>query len=431
MGPPLLPSTSWVILSREVYACGDGDGGGGGIPLPEGADLALELAAPPRVSKLAVSRRITPAKVSPFAKWKSFVIAIDPSAGLVLLLAPPPPGPGPGELRSFTDADGKVHTYHVTTMPTQRYFVCDIAARTAYYLPDPEGCVFNNDLSIIAAPGGGGKYLVVEFKFIVGGDKATLLCFSSETGLWEKKPVNNPLPRWIWRCFDVGSYAGKLYWVDTAAGLLFCDPFVDEPHMEYVPLPRVELPPEHDEDCHGCDYCAERAFVSRRCVRLSDGKFREAGTKVWTLEYAVSFADLWASESYKAAGLPEKAPVLALVHPKNPDVVYFFVEDQLVGEENLRLSFSRERKTSVSPNFLPLVGVDLRAKEVLEYETHKMTVPENARVFPYGLLPMVLPPALSAGLSKEGATSACDNQLDVGILDLSNVRILEFSSPAS
>jgi hypothetical protein len=62
--------------------------------------------------------------------------------------------------------------------------------------------------------------------------------------------------------------------VDTAAGLLFCDPFVDEPHMEYVPLPRVELPPEHDEDCHGCDYCAERAFVSRRCVRLSDGKFR-------------------------------------------------------------------------------------------------------------------------------------------------------------
>ncbi len=62
-----------------------------------------------------------------------------------------------------------------------------------------------------------------------------------------------------------------------------------------------------------------------------------------------------------------------------------------------RLSLSRERKTSVSPNFLPLVGVDLRAKEVLEYETHKMTVPENARVFPYGLLPMVLPPALSAG----------------------------------
>uniref|UniRef100_I1NLQ7 DUF1618 domain-containing protein n=1 Tax=Oryza glaberrima TaxID=4538 RepID=I1NLQ7_ORYGL len=118
-------------------------------------------------------------------------------------------------------------------------------------------------------------------------------------------------------------------------------------------------------------------------------------TKVWTLEYAVSFADIWASESYKAAGLPEKAPVLALVHPKNPDMVYFFVKDQLV-------------------------GVDLRAKEVLEYETHKMTVPENARVFSYGLLPMELPPALSAGLSKEGAAN-----------NSSGVRSASLASPPS
>uniref|UniRef100_A0A0E0MTR0 Uncharacterized protein n=1 Tax=Oryza rufipogon TaxID=4529 RepID=A0A0E0MTR0_ORYRU len=75
-------------------------------------------------------------------------------------------------------------------------------------------------------------------------------------------------------------------------------------------------------------------------------------------------------------------------------VICFEIVTEHVSHE--RLSLSRERKTSVSPNFLPLVGVDLRAKEVLEYETHKMTVPENARVFPYGLLPMVLPPALSA-----------------------------------
>lgn len=46
----------------------------------------------------------------------------------------------------------------------------------------------------------------------------------------------------------------------------------------------------------------------------------------WTPEYCVSFAEIWAGESYKAAGLPKKAPVVALIHPKNPDVVYFFVE---------------------------------------------------------------------------------------------------------
>ncbi|BAS85780.1 Os03g0683600 [Oryza sativa Japonica Group] len=117
--------------------------------------------------------------------------------------------------------------------------------------------------------------------------------------------------------------------------------------MEYVPIPRVDLPLEHDGDCHGRGYCAERALASRHCVQLSDGKFRcvdmgsasdgvttkvpmhtqiDPGTKVWTLEYAVSFADIWASESYKATGMSEKAPVLALVHPKNPNMVYFFVE---------------------------------------------------------------------------------------------------------
>uniref|UniRef100_A0A0E0MTR2 DUF1618 domain-containing protein n=1 Tax=Oryza rufipogon TaxID=4529 RepID=A0A0E0MTR2_ORYRU len=397
MAPP-----SWVILSCEPRVCGDD------TVLPQGADVALSLAAPPRVAVLSVSRRVSPAEVDPCARCKSpFVLALDPSAGLVLLVAPPPPSPDDsGDLRSWTDRDGNERTFRVSLIPRPLYFVCDVAAATASHVPDPERLIFNNDLGVIAAPGGGrGSYMVVEFQFIVGGDEATLLRFSSETGLWEKKRVNNPLPRWIWRFFDVVSHAGKLWWVDTAAGLLFCDPFVDEPHMEYVPLPRVDLPPEHDGDCLGCGYCAERALASRRYVQLSDGKFRcvdmgsasdgattkvtmhtlvDPGTKVWTLEYAVSFADIWASESYKAAGLPEKAPVLALVHPKNPDMVYFFVKDQLV-------------------------GVDLRAKEVLEYETHKMTVPENARVFSYGLLPMELPPALSAGLSQEGAANGAND----------------------
>ncbi|KAF0917603.1 hypothetical protein E2562_020974 [Oryza meyeriana var. granulata] len=400
MAPPPSSTTSWVILSREVRACGDGDGDRGGLVVPEGADLSLDLAVPPRVAALAVSPRVSQAEVDPCARRKSpCVLAIDPSAGLVLLLAPPPPAPADaGRLRSWTDADGKVHMFRVSTIPGPRYFVCDVAARTASHVPDPEGLIFNNDLGVIAAPGGGGNYMVVEYQFIVGGGKATFLCFSSETGVWEKKDVDNPLPRWIWRFCDVVSHGGKLCWVDTAAGLLFCDPFADETDMEYVPLPEGDLAPGHEG---GCGYCSERALATRRCVQLSDGKFRcvEMGcasdgaapkvsmrtlvdleTGVWTLEYAVSFADIWASESYKATKLPEKAPSLALVHPKNPDVLYFFLEDQLF-------------------------GVDLREKEVVEYEAHKMTLPENARVFSHCVLPMELPPALSAGLFREGAAS--------------------------
>uniref|UniRef100_J3KY53 DUF1618 domain-containing protein n=1 Tax=Oryza brachyantha TaxID=4533 RepID=J3KY53_ORYBR len=98
-------------------------------------------------------------------------------------------------------------------------------------------------------------------------------------------------------------------------------------------------------------------------------------TAEWTLEYAVSFADIWTSKSYKVTKLPEKAPGLgdAFVHPKNPDVVYFFVEKQLM-------------------------GVDLRLRKVVEYE---------ARVSSYILLPWELPPAVSAvaaGLNKINQT---------------------------
>ncbi|RLN23143.1 uncharacterized protein C2845_PM07G40490 [Panicum miliaceum] len=39
----------------------------------------------------------------------------------------------------------------------------------------------------------------------------------------------------------------------------------------------------------------------------------------------------WAHPTYKAAGLPTKIPVLALIHPDNPAVVYFFLDHHLFG----------------------------------------------------------------------------------------------------
>uniref|UniRef100_A0A0E0JG73 DUF1618 domain-containing protein n=1 Tax=Oryza punctata TaxID=4537 RepID=A0A0E0JG73_ORYPU len=395
MAPP-----SWVILSREPRVCGDGEGGNDPV-LPQGADVALSLAAPPLVAVLSVSPRVSPAEVDPCARCKSpFVLALDPSAGLVLLLAPPPPSPDDsGDLRSWTDPDGNERTFRVSLIPRPLYFVCDVAAATASHVPDPERLIFNNDLGVIAAPGGGGgNYMVVELQTIVGDDEATLLCFSSVTGEWEEKDVDNPLPSWIWTFYDVICHDGKLWWVDTAAGLLFCDPFADEPDMKYVPLDMVQeddLQSEDEDEDDDCGYCAERALATGRIVQLSDGKFRcvqvssasdgaapevsmrtlvDPETAEWALEYAVSFADIWASESYKATKLPEKAPELrnAFVHPKNPDVLYFFPEKHLL-------------------------GVDVRSRKVVEYE---------ARDSSESVLPWKLPPALSAGLSREGAATA-------------------------
>ena len=72
----------------------------------------------------------------------------------------------------------------------------------------------------------------------------------------------------------------------------------------------------------------------------------------WTLEHQVSLPDIWADRSYKAAGLPMKIPVLALIHPKDPAVVYFFLKDHLF-------------------------GVDLRSRSVVECEVYELVAPDR------------------------------------------------------
>jgi hypothetical protein len=51
----------------------------------------------------------------------------------------------------------------------------------------------------------------------------------------------------------------------------------------------------------------------------------------WTLEYEASFVEICDDPTYKATGLPRTIPVLALIHPTNPDVVYFFLDGHLLG----------------------------------------------------------------------------------------------------
>jgi hypothetical protein len=133
--------------------------------------------------------------------------------------------------------------------------------------------------------------------------------------------------------------------------------------MIFLPLPRGG---DDDEPHRGCGYCSERQATTRRFVKLSNGKFRfvemdcagkgtmrtlaDPATAKWTIEYQVSFAEVWAGDSYKAAGLPEKKPVFVLVHPKNPDVLYF-------------LEY--------------IFGVDMPARKVVEFAAHELAVPSS------------------------------------------------------
>jgi hypothetical protein len=307
---------SWVILGAKLRLSAQQD-----------ADLSFELSTPPRVSVLTVPPRVSPIDGRP---W---VVSADPASGLLLLCAPPPPlpptppPPGNGALvLNITDIERR----------PPAYFICDVSSGSAFRIPepgngDPTGFppVINPfNVGIVAAPRNGegaSRYMVVEFRYMFGDEDAMLLCFSSDTGEWVWKPVHNPMlaARWIWGRGGVIAHDGKLWWLDPAGGLIFCDPFAEAPVLDIVPFP--DAGPG-----------AGKSLAYLRFVQVSAGKLRcvewisfmtvcmwtlnDPETKEWALEYEVSFQEIWADDSYKAAGLSMKDPTFALVHPMDPDV---------------------------------------------------------------------------------------------------------------
>ncbi|KAL6627056.1 hypothetical protein ACP70R_030782 [Stipagrostis hirtigluma subsp. patula] len=368
MAPPSSPA--WVILATvpRVSAAATA------------ADVSLAVAAPPRVTFLTVSPRVSPADPDPAAGLLfPFVLASDPS-GLLLTITPQSASaPPPKDLA---------------------YFVLDVPSATASHVdgPDPDWFVFSwEDLGVIAAPGGG--YMIAGFNRDSSPD-LSLICFSPHIGVWIEKDVDNPEPDKIWSFSDVISHDGKLWWVDTAEGLLVCDPFPDQPVLDFVAFPE-EACDESDDEKPGDDQPLRRVRVL-----LSNGKFRcvkmtwarqggaptvavftlvDPDTEEWTLEYEVTFADIWADDTYKAAGLPEKTPVIALMHPKNPDVLYFFLGEFLF-------------------------AVDMRAKKVVECVAHELHGPASeVGVSPSRVLAWELPPALTAVPTDRAKENLCSD----------------------
>jgi hypothetical protein len=384
--PPPSPPPSWVILSTLPIIA----------RLDSPTDVSLApLEAPPRVTLVKLSPRALPSTTDQFARLKlPYVRAADPS-GLLLAVTPPLPTPPP----SSSSDDNESDAVDVTDIPRPAdYLVLDVSSGTATRVPDlcDDAIVYNwRNLGVIAAPGGAPRFMLAEFHHRVGFDEATLTCFSSQTDKWVGKDVDNPLPCCIWSVDAIISHDAKLWWVDVAEGLLACDPFADAPEMVYVPLPEPEEEDDDDYYHHASryDYSVDSKgkLRSRRCVQVSNGKFRcvelsrirrtkrgaptvimhtlvDPETAEWTVEYVVFFDEIWDDDTYKASGLPEKDPVIALIHPENPGVLYFFVKDYLV-------------------------GFDMRARKLV----CQAREPTKGAVSPSDVLALVLPPALTAG----------------------------------
>jgi hypothetical protein len=333
---------SWVALASIPLLCSGDDATRAEEMAPGVADLILELHEPPRASYLALPERV----------------AHDYKRGAEDGILP----------RILAAAPARLLISGVDYM-----YWCDVRAGTAYQLPAvPENLPVNMfpepNIGLVADPSCPGEYMLVHLHPTPQASRmrhSALLCFSTAARgrRWFFKPLDCSPDHKPWHTHGVVAHDGMLCWhcwVDVAYGILWCNPFDENPGLRLVPLP------------NGCAMpgTANRVYFSRlldkrRCVRLSEGKLRyiqitatglshnlatmndppdnptvsmwtlkaladmDAGDP-WTPEYQVAFTDIWNHHKYIAAGLPRgKVPNLALVDPNNHYVIYFFHEKSL------------------------------------------------------------------------------------------------------
>ncbi|TVU49486.1 hypothetical protein EJB05_00799, partial [Eragrostis curvula] len=302
----------WVILSGLPNVVKDEEAK---RAFPPGADIAVAFSNPPRATVLKVPYRVS----SPPCFDHPYVAAADAS-GLLLLCSTEP-----------YDVYFAIYTYHL----------CDARTGEAARLGDhnqPMGLHGRNAGLMVK---GDGSCVVAELQPPTTGERATATLLRYAVGKghkWvEKTLALSPPLQQNWCGEGVVSDGTMLWWVDLRHGLLGCDPFADEPELVHVPLPQIPdllLPlTTVDSSAH-------------HCVRMSGGRLRYAVihgsanapiVSTWALindrwnpeRRSVPLAEVWADESYLNTMLPWSVPALALLHPMDPDMVYFFLDNRI------------------------------------------------------------------------------------------------------
>ncbi|KAJ1279466.1 hypothetical protein BS78_04G158900 [Paspalum vaginatum] len=187
----------------------------------------------------------------------------------------------------------------------------------------------------------------------------TFRCDKEKTGWDETHPhwgVVDDEASPHWTTHGVVAHDDKLWWVNLSRGLVVCNPVPSqdlEPRLEFVPFPAVlpdlldnkhDRPPESIERYRIVKASAGKIrFVDVARNRADPGREEETRVVVWTLAdmppigipqwenhpCQTTLAKIWANARYVEKGMPREVPFLALVHPTEPAVVYFFLNQHI------------------------------------------------------------------------------------------------------
>ncbi|TVU34373.1 hypothetical protein EJB05_16205, partial [Eragrostis curvula] len=327
------PPPPWVILG-SIAAFSDDDS-------PPGFDHGLSFFPPPTVSLLTVPSRLFPERLS-----NPVVLAVDPSGSLLLLHAVIRPATDkdlktvdlPGLLRTLARRSF-VNSYFVLVQPT----------RSVIELPEPWFIKNPCNVGVLYSSSAKGRFIVGELQS--QGNTAMLLCYQSNLGHWNWKHIRSRIPL-NFVSNRVLSHDNKLWWVDLHCGLIVCDPFVSLLDVAVIKFPVPELSLLQDEKIKGRESIEKCRLVSvsagklcfvnmyrdnvdqDRFLKVSVWTLSERDSK-WKLECEARFCDIWSHQGYEKMGLPKTIPALALLHPKDPQILYFFLGNHLLSV-NLR-----------------------------------------------------------------------------------------------
>nr|CAB3470396.1 unnamed protein product [Digitaria exilis] len=195
-----------------------------------------------------------------------------------------------------------------------------------------------------------GRYKIAELSVDKGSERAKLVSFGSvyhptRAAEWHVQEMEYPMAEENrdWVPHGAVTVDSTIWWFDLSWGILSCDVDEHEPELNFHYVPDGRGLAMATPDIH-----------TRRAITVSRGKLRYVEIVVtggggsaatvcmwtrmigpdgwnWYVKYAMSFERIWDDHSYRETGLPRNLPVLAVVCPSNPALVYFALEQRLFG----------------------------------------------------------------------------------------------------